>query len=204
VPQSRQISGDSHDFGLLLGRGDVGFLMLIFRGFREDSAVWSPDGRTILFNSTRKGHFDLYRRPSDGSGPEELLYADNCEKRPADYSPDGRFLLYFASCDAKTGSDLWVLPLKPEQPGAPLKPFPFVQTPALELDGQFSPDGRWIAYKSNESGRDEIYAAPFRGQGARRASNDRFRRPEEDLSDGGGMERRFFILQPAGCSPQPK
>ncbi len=132
---------------------------------REDSAVWSPDGRAILFNSDRKGHFDLYSRPSDGSGPEELLYADNCEKHPTDYSPDGRFLLYFASCDAKTGSDLWVLPLKPEQPGAPLKPFPFLQTPAMEVDGQFSPDGRWIAYQSNESGRDEIYAAPFRRPG---------------------------------------
>jgi len=135
----------------------------------ENQAVWSPDGRTIVFNSNRKGHFDLYRKSANGVGAEELLYADNLEKYPLSFSPDGRFLLYFSQGDPKTGSDLWILPdpLKTPAPGA-AKLYPFQRTPFNELNGQFSPDGHWIAYQSDESGRFEIYAAPIPGPGGKR------------------------------------
>ncbi len=134
----------------------------------EQEAVWSPDGRTIVFSSNRKGHEDLYRKASDGTGVEELLYADDhLDKRPKSWSPDGRFLLYSA-VGPKTQDDIWILPLTPERAGAPLKPYPFLQTPFHETREQFSPDGRWVAYQSNESGRDEIYVALFPSAGGKR------------------------------------
>ena len=80
-------------------------------------------------------------------------------KTPLAWSSDGRFLLY-ATLDPKTGPDLWALPLVGER-----KPFPVVQTPFEESAGQFSPDGRWLVYQSNESGRMEIYVRPFPGPG---------------------------------------
>jgi Tol biopolymer transport system component len=122
----------------------------------EREAVWSPDGRTMVFSSNRKGRYDLYRKASDGSGAEELLYSDGLDKDPTSWSPDGKFLLYSATGDPKTGIDIWVLPL-----AAGAKPAPLVQTPFNESNAQFSPDGRWVAYQSDESGRYEIYVIPF-------------------------------------------
>ncbi len=124
--------------------------------------VWSPDGRTIAFSSNRKGHLDLYRKSADGTGAEELLHADNVDKVPTSWSPDGKILLYYTTYFAsKTGWDLWVLPLTLERPGASLKPVPLLQTPFDEIFPNFSPDGRWIAYVSNESQRSELYVTAF-------------------------------------------
>jgi serine/threonine protein kinase/Tol biopolymer transport system component len=117
--------------------------------------VWSPDGGTIFFTSNRKGHFDLYRKASSGAGSEELLVESNLDKTATSISPDGRFLLYHA-VDPKTKADLWVLPLDGGQ-----KPFAFLQGEFNEVNAQFSPDGRWVAYQSDESGRSEIYVTPF-------------------------------------------
>src|ERR1043166_8336253 len=74
---------------------------------------------------------------------------------PTDWSSDGRFLL-FRRIDPQTGQDLWVVSIVGDK-----KPFPFLKTPFDERDGQFSPDGKWIAYQSNESGRFEVYVRPF-------------------------------------------
>jgi Tol biopolymer transport system component len=133
----------------------------------ERDAVWSPDGKTIIFSSARKGHYDLYRKPANGTGIEELLYADSLEKVPMSCSPDGRFLLFSSTGDPVTGSDLWILP-DPLGASQAAKPYPFLRTRFTESTGQFSPDGRWIAYQSDESGRTEIYAAPFPGPGGKR------------------------------------
>jgi Tol biopolymer transport system component/tRNA A-37 threonylcarbamoyl transferase component Bud32 len=123
-------------------------------------AVWSPDGQTIAFVSTRRGHNDLYTKPANGSAAEELLYEDELQKFPTSWSPDGKYLLYYAD-GGPQGADLFILPLIPERPGAPLKPVPFFQTRFNERYGQFSPDGRWVAYMSDESQVPEIYVAPF-------------------------------------------
>jgi len=135
------------------------------------SPVWSPDGRTIAFTSNRKGHLDLYRKSADGAGADELLYADDQDKTPTSWSPDGKILLYHTNT-LKTGYDIWALPLTPERPGAPLRAAPLLQTPFGEASAQFSPDGRWIAYASNESQRIELYImafpVPATGPGARR------------------------------------
>jgi eukaryotic-like serine/threonine-protein kinase len=119
--------------------------------------IWSPDGNHVVFNSNRKGHMDLYQKASSDSGAEEELLVSSLDKFPWDWSPDGRFIL-FSVADLKTGPDLWVLPLFGDR-----KPFPVVQTPFREDAGRFSPDGRWIALSSDESGRTEVYVVPFRG-----------------------------------------
>jgi Tol biopolymer transport system component len=133
----------------------------------ELDAVWSPDGRTIVFNSNRNGRFDLYRKSANGSGAEEPLYIDNLEKYPKGISPDGKFLLYSTQGDPKTGSDLWVLPDPLGTPGTG-KPYSLLQSQSNESNGKFSPDGHWIAYQSDETGRTEIYVAPFPGPGGKR------------------------------------
>jgi eukaryotic-like serine/threonine-protein kinase len=121
--------------------------------------VWSPDGSQIAFAANLKGQLDLYRKPVTREGAEELLLATPQPKVPSDWSRDG-FLLYGVFFEAKTGNDLWALPLNGDG-----KPFPVVQTNFDEVNGQFSPDGKWIAYQSNETGRFEIYVQPFpRGQ----------------------------------------
>ena len=73
----------------------------------ERAAVWSPDGDAVIFNSARRGHFDLYRKASNGAGAEELLYSDKYEKFPTSVSPDGRFLLYYTQGEP---NEIWVLP----------------------------------------------------------------------------------------------
>jgi eukaryotic-like serine/threonine-protein kinase len=128
----------------------------------ENEGVWSPDGSRIVFNSSRNGHLDLYSKLASGAGTEELVYADGLNKHPTSWSTDGKFIAYYAVGDPKTGSDLWVLPLAGER-----KPFPFLKTAFNELSGQFSPDGHWVAYQSNESGRGEIYISPFPGSGGK-------------------------------------
>jgi Tol biopolymer transport system component len=134
----------------------------------ELDALWSPDGRTIVFNSSRKGRLDLYRKSADGTGAEELLYADDLGKFPSSWSPDDRFLLYAVNDSPKTRYDIWVLPMT-QQPGVPAKPYPWLQTQFAEWRAVFSPDGKWVAYQSDESRRHlEVYVAPFSGPGGKR------------------------------------
>ena len=168
----RTVNGNLDLWTLDLGRG-------VLSRLRSDAAadgtpVWSPDGSRIAFNSNRKGVFDLYQKPATGAGSEDLLLATPQNKAPVDWSPDGRFVLY-RSPGPMTGFDLWALPLDGDR-----KPFPVVQTTFEERDGQFSPDGKWIAYQSNESGRVEIYVQPFPGTGRK-----------ERISTSGGTQVRW-------------
>ncbi len=141
---------------------------------KDVAPIWSPDGQGIAFASARKGRFDLYRRASYGSQPEQLLYADGYDKYPTSWSPDGKYLLYdlVANNDMQDEtslelhSSIWVLPLSVEAIGDRLKPFPLQTTTDGDSHGQFSPDGRWVAYESKESGRSEIYVVPFRTETA--------------------------------------
>ena len=121
--------------------------------------MWSPEGTRLSFTSNKTGGYGLSQRASSGAGTDELLFASPSLKFPADWSPDGRFLLYVESSPT-TGHDLWVLPMDGDR-----KPFPFLTTSFATSWGQFSPDGRWVAYQSNESGRFEIYVRPFPGPG---------------------------------------
>jgi Tol biopolymer transport system component len=117
--------------------------------------VWSPDGRHIIFASSREGTFNLYQKVASGIKDEEVLLKSANPKYPTSWSSDGRFLLYTA-VDPKTKDDLWVLPLEGDR-----KPMPFLRTEFNELDGHLSPDMRWVAYTSDESGNNEIYVRGF-------------------------------------------
>ena len=125
----------------------------------DHMAVWSPDASRVAFDSTRRGPHDLYWKAASGADSDELVADVPLNKIVFDWSPDGRFLLY-SSADPQTTFDLWLLPLDGDR-----KPRPFVNGPFDELQGQFSPNGRWVAYQSNESGRFDIYARPFSGPG---------------------------------------
>ena len=127
----------------------------------ENQAIWSPDGSDVIFNSNRAGNSDVYRKASNGAGSEEVIQADSISLFPLSWSRDGRFVLY-SRLNSGLTNDLWVRPLDGDR-----KPFPFLQTPFNEYPAAFSPDGRWIAYASNESGRSEVYVMPFPGPGGK-------------------------------------
>ena len=127
-----------------------------------------PTAARWLSRLLDQGISDLYKKSVDGAvGSEELLYADERAKQPYSWSPDGKYLL-FGAIDPKTKSDLLILPMTGER-----KPFAFAQTEFSEAQGVFSPDGRWIAYVSDESGTAEVYAAPFPGPGGKRLISTR-------------------------------
>jgi Tol biopolymer transport system component len=123
--------------------------------------VWSPDGSRIVFTSARNAVVGLYMKSSSGAGNEELLVQSPQPKVANDWSRDGQFIIYRMS-DPKNGQDLWILPIAGDR-----KPYPFLATPFNENFGQFSPDARWVAYQSDESGQYQIYVQPFLGPGGK-------------------------------------
>src|SRR5262249_53996438 len=143
--------------------------------------VWSPDGASIAFVSQRGNQINIYRKATTGAGAEELLLHVEQQRDLWDWSRDGRFLL-FSVLGAKTGPDLWYLPLNSAS-GATSTPMPkaYLQTEFAEAEAHFSPDGRFVAYSSNTSGPREIYVRPFPDANA----------GEWKISQGGGVEPRW-------------
>jgi hypothetical protein len=131
---------------------------LSFDSSAHISPAWSPDGRRIAFSADHEGTFDIYAKNADGSGTEELLLKGEGSEFPDDWSLDGRFLLY----ETMSPRDLWALPLAGDR-----KPIPVAQGEFNEMQGRFSPDGKWVAFSSNETGRYEVYAQPFPPTGAK-------------------------------------
>ena len=125
----------------------------------NDHPVWTPDGTRVTFDSTRDGPRELYWKPADGSGQAELLLNTNSENRlmPTSWSPDGESLAFYSPDGAR---DIWTLPRERDA-------LTFVATTFNERSPMFSPDGRWLAYVSDESGRDEIYVKPYPGPGGK-------------------------------------
>jgi dipeptidyl aminopeptidase/acylaminoacyl peptidase len=123
----------------------------------DSDPIWSPDGRWIVFSSGRDGGQDLYRRLSTGAGHDDRLLQTPRTKYPNSWSRDGRFI-FFTSREEDTGWDIWLRPLEG-------KPRPLVSTPAVEIEPQLSPNGRWLAYTSDESGRMEVYIRSFPAAG---------------------------------------
>lgn len=121
----------------------------------ELTPVWSPDSTQMLFSSNRDGFYNLYRKSTSGSGADRLLFTSPSHQYATDWSRDGSTIL-FTNMDAKTQADLWMAPAN--EGGVPT---PVLVTSFNEYNGRLSPDGRWIAYTSDESGRPEVYVQQF-------------------------------------------
>ncbi|MBI4480621.1 MAG: protein kinase [Acidobacteria bacterium] len=125
----------------------------------SQEAVWSPDGKQIAYRAYRRGFRNVFWRSADGTGTEEQLTEGESQQTPSSWSPDGKAIAYTV-LDPSTGTDLWWLPLEGNR-----KAQVFLRTTTSENEARFSPDGRWLAYSSNESGRNEIFVQPFPGPG---------------------------------------
>lgn len=137
-----------------LSRGNA--TRLTFDPETDSTAVFSPDETQVVFFSNRLGKNAFYRKSSSGAGTEEQLTTDENGAYPDSWSRDGKYLLYERNGGTRTKVDLWILPMTGEA-----KPVPYLETQFEEAHAQFSPDGRWVAYASNESGRPEVYIQSF-------------------------------------------
>jgi len=133
---------------------------LTFEGDTNAYPIWTPDGKRIAFTSTKEGTANIFWQLADGSGGLERLNASEYVQVPISWSADGQ-LLAFIELSATTGYDIGVLRMSDR------KAQPFLRTPFNEATPQFSPDGRWLAYISDESGRFEVYVQPYPGPGGK-------------------------------------
>jgi serine/threonine protein kinase/Tol biopolymer transport system component len=157
---------------------------LTFEGNFNDYPSWTPDGKRIAFASTKEGMLNVFWQLADGSGGLERLTTSESFQVPMSWSPDGQLLAFF-EINPTTGYDIWVLRMGDPSPGSGQVPSagsgqvpsgtsgqvrkaqPFLRTPFNEGAARFSPDGRWLAYVSDESGRFEIYVQPYPGPGGK-------------------------------------
>jgi serine/threonine-protein kinase len=138
---------------------------------------WSPDGRDVIFLSSRGGKTAIYRQRADASGPSELVYDSPYEPFETIVSPDNKWLIIRTAPGAKYSRDILGVPLSGDRVSGNPPLTGFATGPETENMPRFSPDGKWMAYESNESGRFEVYVRPFPGDGAR-----------IQVSDNGGSE----------------
>ena len=139
--------------------------------------VWSPSGEQVAFSAAWAGNFDIFLRGADGSGEESPLTDDPSHEFPSDWSRSGKYLLYHRE-ELETENDIWYLE-RDDDSGA-WEPHVFLRTRFREGAAKFAPDERFVAYVSNESGRDEVYVPPF-PEGGRRLT----------VSGNGGRQPRW-------------
>ncbi len=129
---------------------------LSFGPSRSTYPVWSPDGNRILFSANPRGPYDIFVKAANGSGSEEKLYENDSSKMTTSWSPDGKFVAYNVLSTDTRRVEIWILPMTGER-----KPLPFLQARYNIGSGRISPDGKWIAYVTDETGRANVYVTLF-------------------------------------------
>ena len=185
VAVNRVVDGNADVWLIEAARGVL--RRLTFDAASDAGPIWSPDGSRIAFHADRKGGglYDLYEKSLSG-GAEQVLLESPENKNISDWSPDGRFILY-SSQNPKTARDIWALPLEGDR-----TPLVVVQTGFEETGARFSPDGRWIAYQSNETGQVEVFVQPFPGPGRSWQISTNGGAPPQFRADG----RELYYLAP--------
>jgi eukaryotic-like serine/threonine-protein kinase len=168
----RTVQGNTDVWLIDTGR-DVSSRFTLHPGL-DGLPLWSSDGTRVVFSSRRNDAENLFEKAANGAGEERPLLPSGELKMALDWSRDGRWLLY-GTRHPKTGLDLWAAPMAGDG-----KPVPVIDAPFDETAGQFSPDGRWVAYQSNESRPVQIYIRPFPGPGSPR-----------QLTTAGGSQPRW-------------
>ncbi len=153
-----------------LQRGNLN--RLTFNGDNRDP-LWSPDGRHVAYTSFRDGHFGIYWSTVDGSSPEQRLATAEFEPFPKTFTPDGKKLI-FTQYAAASNANAWEVPVTGDATPVPLKGLAEGDTPEI------SPDGKWVAYESAETGQMEVYVQPYPGPGGK-----------WQVSNGGGYRPRW-------------
>ena len=144
---------------------------LTFGGGNNNFPIWSPDGKYVIYNSEKGTSPNIFRKPWDGSGTEERLTSSSNAQIPVSFTPDGKMLSF------NQNGDIWILPLDSSSGKNERKPWSFIQSSAEETGGRFSPDGRWMAYTSNGSGKNEVCVVAFPK-----------REGQWQISNGGGID----------------
>ncbi len=173
------------------GAGDIwfedrvrGLIRLTSDPAYEWIPIWSPDGTRVAFSSNRSGTMDLYEKSVSGSEPERLLLASDKLKIATDWSRDGQFLVVQQS-DPANGWDIWVLPMTGGK-----RAFTLMDSQFNELQGVLSPDGKWLAYVSDETGTNQVYVREFAGDPAE-GKNAPAAGVKQRVSAGGGGQPRW-------------
>ena len=169
---------------------------LTFGGETNGDPLWTPDGQRIVYSSLDKGGaYNLWWIRADGAGDAQRLTESKSRQRARSWRPDGK-VLAFSQNNPDTGSDIMTLTIEGDEKSGwkPGQPKPFVNSAFTEAEPAFSPDGRWLAYHSNESGNFEVYVRPFPGPGRQVAGFHRRRRCSEVSRNG----KELFYLTPDG------
>jgi len=145
---------------------------------------WSSDNSTLYYVSGPSSRPDIVRKAVNGMSPEEVVLPNGQPKTTVSVSPDGKWMLYTMNSGQSSTADVWLSPLGTPVPGAMREPRALLQTPFQEGSAEFSPDGRWVAYRSNESGQYETYVTPFPGPGDKRLISTGGSRMHEWRGDG--------------------
>jgi Tol biopolymer transport system component len=173
----------------------------------ENLPIWTPDGQTIIYGANRTGPPSLFAKPANGAGDERAILAPAVggPQRASSVTPDGKFVVYVHN-EPQTSTDILMAPL--DGSGAPV---PVVQTRAREGQARLSHDGTWLAYVSDESGRNEVYVERFRNPATRRqvsqagGSTPRWRGDSREIFFlSPGRDRLWAVdLNVAGAAPVP-